>query len=71
MAFGDAAASMERSLTTMDSVMTKIDRGTGTLGLLVNDSSLYYTLHETLREFGALAADIRERPERYINLRIF
>lgn len=70
-AFGGAAASMERSLVTMDSVMTRIDRGTGTLGLLVNDSSLYYTLHETLRELGALATDIRERPERYINLRIF
>lgn len=70
-AFGEAASSMERSLDTFDSVMTKIDEGTGTLGLLVNDSTLYYTLQETIREMGALAADIRERPQRYINLRIF
>lgn len=70
-AFGEAASSMERSLDTFESVMTKVDEGTGTLGLLVNDSTLYYTLQETIREMGALAADIRERPQRYINLRIF
>jgi phospholipid/cholesterol/gamma-HCH transport system substrate-binding protein len=70
-ALAQAASGMERSLDTFDSVMTKIDEGRGTLGRLVNDSTLYYTLHETIREMGALAADIRERPGRYINLRIF
>jgi phospholipid/cholesterol/gamma-HCH transport system substrate-binding protein len=55
----------------MGSVMTKIDRGQGTLGKLVNDSTLYVELNLMLREMGALATDLRERPSRYINLRIF
>jgi phospholipid/cholesterol/gamma-HCH transport system substrate-binding protein len=62
---------MDRSIVTMGSVMTKIDRGQGTLGKLVNDSTLYVELNLMLREMGALATDLRERPSRYINLRIF
>ncbi len=66
-----AANAMERSIGALESVLAKIDRGQGTLGRLVNDSSLYFQFHETLREMGALATDIRERPTRYINLKIF
>jgi phospholipid/cholesterol/gamma-HCH transport system substrate-binding protein len=62
---------MERSLNTMERVLLRIERGDGTLGRLVNDPALYDELSLTLREFRLLAADIRERPGRYINLRIF
>jgi phospholipid/cholesterol/gamma-HCH transport system substrate-binding protein len=62
---------MERSLGSFASVLDKIDQGRGTLGRLVNDPSLYVELNQTLREMSQLAADIRERPSRYINLRIF
>jgi phospholipid/cholesterol/gamma-HCH transport system substrate-binding protein len=77
-ALSAAAVSMQESLGTMQvglgsfaSVMAKIDGGQGTLGRLVNDSSLYMEFNQTLRELGALTTDIRERPSRYINLRIF
>jgi phospholipid/cholesterol/gamma-HCH transport system substrate-binding protein len=63
--------SMREGLGSLASVMAKIDGGAGTLGRLVNDSSLYLEFHQTLREIGALTTDIRERPSRYINLRIF
>jgi phospholipid/cholesterol/gamma-HCH transport system substrate-binding protein len=62
---------LERSLGSFESVMGKVDRGEGTLGKLVNDSSLYMELSNTLREMRMLTTDIRERPGRYINLRIF
>jgi phospholipid/cholesterol/gamma-HCH transport system substrate-binding protein len=66
-----AAARMEQSLGTFASVMDKIDSGNGTLGRLVNDTSMYAEMNHTLREMRALATDMRERPSRYINLRIF
>jgi phospholipid/cholesterol/gamma-HCH transport system substrate-binding protein len=66
-----AAGSMDTSLASLSSLMGKIDKGTGTLGMLVNDPSLFQELNEALREVRALATDIRERPSRYIDLRIF
>ncbi len=70
-ALTSAANSMERSLDSFQSVMAKIDHGQGTMGRLVNDSTMYMELHQTLHEFRLLATDIRERPSRYINVRIF
>jgi phospholipid/cholesterol/gamma-HCH transport system substrate-binding protein len=66
-----AAGRMEQSLGTFASVLDKIDNGSGTLGRLVNDTTMYAELNHTLREMRALAADVRERPSRYINFRIF
>ena len=66
-----AALKLDASLERLRSITTKIDGGAGTLGLLVNDSSLYVEMNETLREIRALATDIRERPSRYIDLRLF
>ena len=42
---GDWGKKLDHSLTRLESVMTKIDKGQGTLGALVNDASL----HEDLR----------------------
>ena len=67
----DVAGAMEQSMTRIASVMGKIDDGQGTIGLLVNDTSLYYTLQTTVREMGALVTDIRERPTRYFTIRVF
>ncbi|MGD8277637.1 MAG: MlaD family protein [Gemmatimonadota bacterium] len=66
-----AVEKVDRSFDVLSSVLAKIDRGEGTLGRLVNDSSLYVGFTQAVREMGLLAADIRERPGRYINLRIF
>lgn len=70
-AFTSAATAMERSLDAMASVLAKIDRGQGTLGRLVNDSTLYAELHQAIREVRLLATDVRERPKRYINVDVF
>lgn len=64
-------ASLNRSLGSLESVLAKVDSGEGTLGRLVNDPSLFVEFNNTLREMRMLASDIRERPGRYINLRIF
>jgi phospholipid/cholesterol/gamma-HCH transport system substrate-binding protein len=66
-----AVGSMERSIGTFASVAEKIDNGQGTLGQLVNDRTLYNNINEAVREVGLLAGDIRERPRRYFEIRIF
>lgn len=66
-----AANTMNRSLESFASVMRKIDDGQGTLGRLVNDSTLYRDLHETVQSVGALATDMRMRPGRYVTIKVF
>ena len=70
-AASSALGTMEGSLQSMASVMGKIDRGEGTLGLLVNDTTLYGELTSTLREVRQLTADVRENPGEYVTVRVF
>jgi phospholipid/cholesterol/gamma-HCH transport system substrate-binding protein len=71
VAMTGAASRMEESLGSFASLLGKIDNGNGTLGRLVNDTTMYAELNHTLREFRSLAADIRERPSRYFTVRVF
>ena len=66
-----AANNLDQSITSMRSVFGKVDQGNGTLGRLINDTTLYSELSGAAREFRLLAADIRANPKRYVDLRIF
>lgn len=67
----NAMGAMEVSLQSLSSVLGKMDRGEGTLGLLVNDTSLYAEFGATLREVRSLAADVRENPKKYVSVTVF
>jgi phospholipid/cholesterol/gamma-HCH transport system substrate-binding protein len=58
-------------LAHSDSVMAKVNDGQGSLGLLVNNPSLYQNSDSLVRQLRALIADVHARPGRYVNLRIF
>jgi phospholipid/cholesterol/gamma-HCH transport system substrate-binding protein len=73
-----SAQNMERLSTRLDSLRSqvqgmtsRVERGDGTLGQLVNDRKLYDDLRASIGSFNALVADIRLHPKKYINLRIF
>lgn len=68
---GEALATMDRSLVSLASVLDKIDRGEGTLGRLVNDTTLYSELSTTLREVRSLTADVRANPKDYLTVEVF
>jgi phospholipid/cholesterol/gamma-HCH transport system substrate-binding protein len=66
-----AMQTMQVSLTSLASVLAKIDRGEGTLGRLVNDTTLYGEMSATLREMRALATDVQQNPKKYISVTVF
>jgi phospholipid/cholesterol/gamma-HCH transport system substrate-binding protein len=66
-----AATALEESFVPLASVLTKVDQGEGTLGLLIKDATLYQELSNTIREIRVLAVDVRERPKRYLGISIF
>jgi phospholipid/cholesterol/gamma-HCH transport system substrate-binding protein len=49
----------------------KINTGQGTLGRLVNDSSLYVGSDSLVSSLRVLVNDIRANPKKFFNLRVF
>lgn len=68
---GRSEERIHRFVANSDSVMAKINRGEGSLGLLVNDPSLYRSADSTLRELQSLIIDMKRNPKKYVNVRVF
>lgn len=62
---------LDRFLVSGDSVLGKINSGQGTLGLLVNDSSLYIGSDSLVMQLRGLVTDIKANPKRYLSVRLF
>jgi phospholipid/cholesterol/gamma-HCH transport system substrate-binding protein len=62
---------LDNFLMNGDSVLMKINSGHGTIGRLVNDSSLYVSGDSLVTALRGLVADVRANPKRYFGLRIF
>lgn len=63
--------SLRGALGKADTVLGRIERGEGSLGLLVNDPSLYRNSDSLMVDLRSLIADFRRNPKRYVNLSIF
>lgn len=70
----DLRSTMARADTAfhaIGSVMADVEQGKGTLGRLVQDTTLYGDIIRTNTLIQALLRDFQENPRKYINLRIF
>jgi phospholipid/cholesterol/gamma-HCH transport system substrate-binding protein len=68
---GRSQGKLESFLATSDSIAQKIHSGSGSLGLMINDPTLYRNADSVLRQLSVLLADVQKNPRRYINFRIF
>jgi len=69
--FAATQGRVDAFLISGDSVLGKINHGQGSLGLFVNDPSLYRRSDSAVSELRALTADIRTNPRKYLTIRIF
>ncbi|MBR9990185.1 MAG: hypothetical protein KFH98_10535, partial [Gemmatimonadetes bacterium] len=67
----NTAVSADSTFRQVSGIATGIERGEGSLGRLLKDTTLYINLVETNIEVQTLLRDIRRNPRRYINLTIF
>lgn len=65
------ALKLTETVSTLDSLMKKIDEGDGTLGMLLNDKALYDSLTVASGNLSALLADLKAYPARYVHLSLF
>lgn len=76
--FGEASIKLDNLVTTLDTVSislkkltSKIERGEGTLGQLVNDTTLYEQIKKTTQHVDDLILDIKKNPKKYLKVSIF
>jgi len=50
----------------LDTLLSRINRGEGTLGKMASDSTMYHDLHELSRSLTALLTDLKEHPDKYM-----
>jgi phospholipid/cholesterol/gamma-HCH transport system substrate-binding protein len=62
---------LSSATNALGSILAKIDKGEGMVGKAVNDSTLHGDLHEVLVSLRKLLDDVRERPGRYVNVKVF
>ena len=64
-------AKVDKTLAEVEAITAKLSQPEGSLGLLMNDASLYNRLNGTMLSAEQLLTDIREHPKRYINVSVF
>lgn len=62
---------LDEATGALRSILGRMERGEGTLGLLSQDESLYRNLNQAAENASRLAEDIRLNPGRYIRLSLF
>ena len=68
---GQTINHFEKSLKSVDILMSNLEQGKGTMGKLLTDDQLYKKLNATSSELELLLQDLRLNPTRYINVSLF
>ncbi|HYE57371.1 MAG TPA: hypothetical protein VD948_02650, partial [Rhodothermales bacterium] len=64
--FDRTTGTFETTALRFDTVLARVNNGRGTLGMLLNDSTLYIRLDTTLSKTNGLIEDFRRNPARYL-----
>jgi len=59
------------ALSNAAEIMKKINQGKGSMGMLVNNDTLYNKLQASADQLDKLFEDIREHPKRYVHFSVF
>jgi phospholipid/cholesterol/gamma-HCH transport system substrate-binding protein len=62
---------LQAAVDNLNGVLSKANKGEGTVGLLLNDKKLYNNLTSTSNSLNVLLQDLRLHPKRYINVSVF
>jgi len=57
-------------LQNVSDITTKINKGEGSIGLLLKDDKIYVNFEKSTRELSSLIEDIKKNPSRYVNFSI-
>ncbi|MDQ3050351.1 MAG: MlaD family protein [Bacteroidota bacterium] len=59
------------TLKETSQIMEKINKGEGTMGMLINNDSLYNALERSASDLDKLLIDLKANPKRYVHISVF
>ncbi len=60
-----------KTLAEFSEISAKINQGEGTIGMLINNDSLYVNLNNLAADLDSLVIDLNENPNRYVHFSLF
>jgi len=60
-----------KTLAELGEITGKINNGEGTIGLLINNDSLYVNLNQLAADLDKLVIDLNENPKKYVHFSLF
>jgi phospholipid/cholesterol/gamma-HCH transport system substrate-binding protein len=67
----EAIGTLSTTMYDLNSIITDVKSGEGSLGKLIQDGSLYSEMNESLSQLELLLKDMRENPKRYVHFSLF
>jgi phospholipid/cholesterol/gamma-HCH transport system substrate-binding protein len=64
-------ANTNKAIKDVEQIMSKINSGEGSIGMLINNDTLYYNLEDAAYNLNKLVEDLRINPKRYIHFSLF
>ncbi|TVR39081.1 MAG: MCE family protein [Cryomorphaceae bacterium] len=64
-------ANASDAMKEVSNITEKINRGEGTMGMLINNDSLYNNLTSASKQLDLLMEDLRVNPDRYVRVSVF
>lgn len=68
---GSTLAKVKTSLESINSMLNKIERGEGNIGMLLSDERLYKNVTSAAKDLDELILDIKKNPKKYIHVSVF
>ncbi|MCF0195193.1 MAG: MCE family protein [Bacteroidaceae bacterium] len=64
-------ASLNETLASLNASVAKLNSKDNSMGLLLNDTTLYGNLNQTVNSANALLVDLKANPKRYVHFSVF
>ncbi|MBP3943228.1 MCE family protein [Sphingobacteriaceae bacterium WQ 2009] len=69
--FSETLNKANKAMSDFQLIVDRINKGEGSIGLLINDDKLYSNLSNASESLDNLIKDVKDRPSRYIKLSVF
>ena len=69
--FTDIINNANKTIANLDLILTKVNEGEGSLGMLLKNDTLYTNLENASYNLSALLRDLKENPKRYVRFSAF